>query len=336
MDQTLGRRIVSYRKRMELTQDQLAEKLGVTAQAVSKWENDLSCPDITMLPQLAAIFGISTDVLLGVAQEKVHEAQVVQPQAEEEEEGLHIQKGGWEFQWEAGRKAKLGLAVLVLLVGSLMLASALLCWHTTFWQILWPSCLLVFGLFGLFPKFSFFRLGCLLFGAYSLLANLNIPFWGVNRHILFPACIILFGLSLLLDAFRKPKKHHIHIHSKNKQEKQSNFDIGSDSFDYSASFGEGHQDISLPRMRSGDISTSFGAFTIDLSGVEEVTQDCSISASCSFGELTLLVPRRYQVKCDSSTAFSSISVNGHPDPAPAGIIELDASCSFGQISIQYI
>ena len=66
MEQTLGKRIMHHRKRMGLTQDQLAEKLGVTAQAVSKWENDQSCPDITMLPKLADIFGISVDALLGL------------------------------------------------------------------------------------------------------------------------------------------------------------------------------------------------------------------------------------------------------------------------------
>ena len=66
MEQTLGKRIMEHRKALGLTQDQLAEKLGVTAQAVSKWENDQSCPDITMLPKLADIFGITTDALLGI------------------------------------------------------------------------------------------------------------------------------------------------------------------------------------------------------------------------------------------------------------------------------
>ena len=63
MEQTIGRRIAENRKRLGMTQDQLAEKLGVTAQAVSKWENAQSCPDITMLPRLAEIYGISTDAL---------------------------------------------------------------------------------------------------------------------------------------------------------------------------------------------------------------------------------------------------------------------------------
>ena len=52
------------RKLKGLTQAQLAEKLGISAQAVSKWESGLSCPDIMMLVPLADIFGVSTDMLL--------------------------------------------------------------------------------------------------------------------------------------------------------------------------------------------------------------------------------------------------------------------------------
>ena len=68
MEETLGKRIMRHRKALGLTQDQLAEQLGITAQAVSKWENDQSCPDIAMLPRIARVFGISVDELLGVAQ----------------------------------------------------------------------------------------------------------------------------------------------------------------------------------------------------------------------------------------------------------------------------
>ena len=66
MEETLGKRIIANRKQLGMTQDKLAEQLGVTAQAVSKWENDQSCPDITMLPRLSEIFGCTTDELLGI------------------------------------------------------------------------------------------------------------------------------------------------------------------------------------------------------------------------------------------------------------------------------
>ena len=52
-----------------MTQDEVAEKMGVTAQAVSKWENDLSCADITLLVPLAELYGTSVDVLLGRVEE---------------------------------------------------------------------------------------------------------------------------------------------------------------------------------------------------------------------------------------------------------------------------
>lgn len=74
MDTTLGKRIINNRKKLGLTQDKLAEALGVTAQAVSKWENDQSCPDITMLPRLAELFHITTDELLGVKQKDTMDA----------------------------------------------------------------------------------------------------------------------------------------------------------------------------------------------------------------------------------------------------------------------
>jgi len=61
---SLGSRITDYRRRKNVTQDQLAETMGVSSQAVSKWENDISCPDISLLPKLADYFGVSVDTLL--------------------------------------------------------------------------------------------------------------------------------------------------------------------------------------------------------------------------------------------------------------------------------
>ena len=64
MEATLGKRIAALRRDRGLKQDDLAQQLGVTPQAVSKWENDQTCPDITLLPQLAQILEVSVDELL--------------------------------------------------------------------------------------------------------------------------------------------------------------------------------------------------------------------------------------------------------------------------------
>ena len=61
---TIGKRIAYHRREKELTQEELAQKLGLSAQAVSKWENDQTCPDIQLLPTLCGILGITTDELL--------------------------------------------------------------------------------------------------------------------------------------------------------------------------------------------------------------------------------------------------------------------------------
>lgn len=63
-EQTLGQMIASLRKARGMTQLELAEKMGVTDKAVSKWERDLCCPDIYALPKLAELFGVSVDELI--------------------------------------------------------------------------------------------------------------------------------------------------------------------------------------------------------------------------------------------------------------------------------
>ena len=64
--QTFGNMIVSLRKEKGMTQLELAEKMGVTDKAVSKWERDLSFPDISSIPKLAEIFEVSIDDLMQV------------------------------------------------------------------------------------------------------------------------------------------------------------------------------------------------------------------------------------------------------------------------------
>lgn len=70
MSTTLGKKISELRKEKGITQEELAERLGVSPQAVSKWENDLSCPDIMLLPELAKLFDVAIDELFSVTPKK--------------------------------------------------------------------------------------------------------------------------------------------------------------------------------------------------------------------------------------------------------------------------
>ncbi len=65
MKETMGQIIKRLRKERGFTQEELAEQVGVTFQAISKWENDTGMPDISQVIPLSTVFGVSTDVLFG-------------------------------------------------------------------------------------------------------------------------------------------------------------------------------------------------------------------------------------------------------------------------------
>lgn len=326
MELTLGKRIAQHRKKLGLTQDQLAESLGVTAQAVSKWENDQSCPDINMLPKLAQIFGVSIDSLLGNDNQPVYEAEIVQPEEK---------KDKWEFHWDAGRNTNIGIALGVLALGVQLILASYLQRDLSFGSLLWPTALFIFGAWGLFPKFSFFRFGCFLFGGYFLLEKWDLLSISFNGNIVFPVILVLLGLSLLMDAIqKKPKKPIISIHKEGKQ--NCDYVCEDEHFVLDASFGNMTQVVNLPRLSQGSIDTSFGNYTIDLTEVETIAAGCRVEVDCSFGETTLLVPSRFYMQQAVSTSFSNVEIIGNPDAAPIGTINLEVDISFGKLIIQYI
>ena len=333
MEQTLGKRIAEYRKQQKLTQDQLAERLGITAQAISKWENDQSCPDITILPQLAAIFGISVDVLLGADPTPVHQGQVMADTLtpDEPSKGKH-----WELHVDTGRKGAIGFALWVLLVGGLLLANTILEWNIGLWSIAWPTALIMLGLFT-GKGFSFFRLGLVAVGSYFMLENLPIPIPNLDSSLIWPVAIIIFGLASLADALRKPKKATFSMksndYSKKRRWESSN---EADSFNCNLSFGDQTHHVSSTCLHHGSASVNFGQLTVDLSDCESISDDCRIDAKCSFGELELLVPKQYRVESSAGTTFAAFSIDGEPNPNPDGTIYLESSASFGEITVRYI
>ena len=73
MSITIGDNIRKFRKEKEISQETLAERLGVTFQAISRWERGEGYPDISMLPVIAGFFHISVDELLGVSENRQEE-----------------------------------------------------------------------------------------------------------------------------------------------------------------------------------------------------------------------------------------------------------------------
>lgn len=334
MEDTLGKRIVYHRKRIQMTQDQLAEKLGITAQAISKWENDQSCPDIVLLPQLAEVFGISTDALLGhKPRQEVHQAEIVED--ENEPDGIHLQKNNWEFHWDSGRQDAIGFALWVLIAGVLYLLSRIYTWDVSLWDILWPTALIMLGGVGMFGRLSFFRISCILFGGFALLNKLGIFSLKNDKSLFWAVLIILFGCSLLADALKKPKKRKIHLHSKNKKSR-SDYQSDDNAFTYHARFGETAVPVLVPNLTRGDIQVNFGEYTIDLTQVGAFAPDCRLDASCSFGELRILVPKTCKVIPSSTASFAEFAIRGTPNPNHAAEILLDAGVNFGEITVEYV
>ena len=114
--ETLGRRIARLRLTKTATQERLAKELNVSPQAVSKWENDINYPDISLLPDLARFLGVSVDELLSgasasaqesaFAQESAAEvvsvaadepAEIVEESAEYADQGIAAQASGFSF-----------------------------------------------------------------------------------------------------------------------------------------------------------------------------------------------------------------------------------------------
>ena len=341
METTLGKRIALNRRRLGLTQDKMAEHLGVTAQAVSKWENDLSCPDITLLPKLAQLFGITTDELLGIASSETP----VQPIFEGTVENTNVEQEqpDFEFHWEPGKHDAIFLSVFVLAVGALTLISAILNLDVSFWSILWPCAILSLGVWGFFRKFSFFNVACSLFGTYFLLENMTVTRLNISWKLVFPVLVLLLGISLLVDSFRKPKRSRWYMRNKHKYASHlshngnlvNEFNIDGENFTCALHFGDDYRRVEMDTLSKGEVDCSFGDLTLDLCECERFTDNCHLRVDCSFGSTTILVPKSIRIEPNGSTAFAGIDIQGSPNADVSVTMHIDADVSFGSITVCY-
>ena len=95
MKETFGQRLSRIRKEIGYTQEEIASRITISPQAVSKWENDISSPDILVLSSLADILGVSVDELLGRPESEHHEQNKEETKEEDIKQerassGIHI------------------------------------------------------------------------------------------------------------------------------------------------------------------------------------------------------------------------------------------------------
>lgn len=326
-EETLGRRISAHRKRLAMTQDAMAEQLGVTAQAVSKWENDQSCPDIAMLPRLAEMFGITIDELLGF---RAKPAEVSAPAVRAEQIPEKVPVG-------RAKRTGIGVALWLLLTGVYLMAVCIMPLRMDYgsvWKVAGLTGLTVYGLLGIYPQFRVFRLGCGLAGGYGLYCGVTHPTVQIREELWLPLLLVLLGAGLLADAIRGKKSPggHMAFNAAGK----NIFEYSGNSFVCSNCFGQEYRSICLPELEGGEGNVFFGDITIDIHDCGYTAENCCIALRCAFGTLTLSVPRNVQLQCINKTLFGRVQEYGSPDPSAASVIRVENAVCFGEIHIKYI
>ncbi len=327
---TLGERIKYHRTRLHMTQEQLAERMGVSAQAVSKWEHNQSCPDISILPDLADLFGISVDELLGKASsQKVHEAEVVDEKP----------NTNWTWNWTPYKKSNILFAIYILVIGGLMLMNNICNYDVSRWDVIWTMAVAFIGIIGLLKDFSVFSLVLSLSGVYFLLSKYDVLPFSLKWGYVFPAIVLLWGISLLIDNFRGKRHFHVHYRPKDGTDGTPRHECNcTDGYlDYDLSFGTYRAVVATELLKGGKIDASFGQFTIDFSACKAIAADCTIEIDQSFGSLTLLIPKNYLAEIKDDDKFmASVEIEGTPVSFTYGTIHLKLDNSFGAFKIRYI
>lgn len=205
MNISMGRQIAYRRKALRMTQDQLADRLGVTKQAVSKWENEMCFPDILILPELAEIFDCSTDALFGLEEESDSDDSDHTLSHQREEHSITIDIEWGRTNWN---KCKLATSIWMICIGICTVTQFLgkETWaQFSYWNCAWSSALFVWGILGIYPRVSLFRIVCAVVGCYWLLESTLALSTQFHIKYQIPISFLLLGFSLLAERFPMKK-----------------------------------------------------------------------------------------------------------------------------------
>ena len=330
--QSMGKRIMQLRKEKGYTQEQLAEMMGVSAQAVSKWENDVSCPDISILPMLADKLGVTTDELLGV---KPIEPKVVIVDAQKSnKEG----DGSFSVSWDGAKNAKkdgVWFAVLIIVLGAAFLLQRLDVVSFGIWGVVWPAVIIGLGVSWMIKRFSFFSLAVAGLGVYFLLFNLGQISLVLTWGIIWPSLLVLLGLTILYETLVPHKDKWCGVHFNGDKNKKSQYREENGFVNYECSFSEENRKVAVEDFLGGDIEISFGKSELDLTNVKRVNQNAKLDVDVSFATFDLIVPKTMRLFIKSDKSFGSIQMNGEPNPDAMMALTVDGDVSFGTMNIFY-
>ncbi len=343
--ETLGKRIAQLRKEKGLTQEQLAEKVGVSAQAVSKWENDISCPDITLLPLLADILGVTVDELLGV---KPIEPHVIILDKDEMPKDEAKKNRPFTWEWNKHRdSARWG--TIAFCIGAILICLLFVLRATTplfadipaeeigAWDYVWPLIIFTVGLISVREHIAFGSV-MMLVGVYEFMTcfpALHLP------SIKWYVYVLVFAIILLVMTIIG-KKHLIFSikkdHGQDNENRTPVLEVNQDNNYLKAdmSFGSCVVNYDHDVFNGGSVDMNFGQYTVDLTNVRSFAPNCLLRVDQNFGSLTVLLPKCVKLVKSSDTAFASFAVLGDPDPDAVQTIIIRSDVNFGTLQVKYI
>ncbi|HWQ97606.1 MAG TPA: helix-turn-helix domain-containing protein [Clostridia bacterium] len=330
--QSMGKRIMQLRKEKGYTQEQLAEMMGVSAQAVSKWENDVSCPDISILPMLAEKLGVTTDELLGV--KPIEPKVVIVDGQKNNKEG----DKSFSVSWDGGKNAKkdgIWFAVLIIVLGLAFLVQRLGFVSFGIWSIVWPAVIIGLGISWMIKRFSVFAVAVAGLGLYFLLFNLGAISLVLTWGIIWPSLLVLLGLTILYEAFIPHKNKWCGVNFSGNKNERSQYREENGFVNYECSFSEENRKVAAEDFLGGDIEISFGKSELDLTAIKRVNQNAKLDVDVSFATFDLIVPKTVRVFLKSDKSFGSIQMNGEPNADATMALNVDGDVSFGTMNIFY-
>ncbi len=330
--ETMGKRISDLRKGKGMTQEQLAQLLGVTPQAVSKWENDLSCPDISILPQLAEALGVTTDELLGRTPLRISEGS-------DKCNGkghAHV-----SVRLRLNQAEKIIFALLLMGIGLIFLLNAFhvieLGEGVTFGSVLWPFLVACMGVMACRSELNPISIGLFLFGVYMLLFNLGIipAQYKLTWAMAWPVALILIGVTILLHFWLPTRKKEGGIFEVEKSDPVFDCTDESGFIRIDSAFTSQTKCVETGAPFTGaKIDSSFGSLVLDLSQAE-IQNGALIDADVSFGSLTVRLPAFVGANAACKTAFGGYDCPpGNPDAEIK--VSLNGDVSFGKIEVEYV